>query len=199
MQQGIPDYHFRLRVPPGGPPLGQTFGKPQRRVAVVPGTGLLGFGVNLSVHEYVHQLVADDFAKVVHGAVVGQHHPPFHEFEKAAHPFRYQVRDGVGLLEMKVVAVDHQGHPSGQGVVELLLQFTVGFLRPEGRGPGQGLLNRVIEYLEVGGNKYLPVELLVLDLVAAEIELAMKGAQQKQGYPYNPADPEEVLPEGSLH
>ena len=78
---------------------------------------------------------------------------------------------------MEVVAVDHQGHQAGQGVVELLLQFAVGLLRPEGRRLRQSLFSRVIEYLEVGSSENLPVKLLVLDLVAAKIELAVKGAQ----------------------
>ena len=71
MQEGVPDHHLRLGIPPGGPPLGQTFCKPQRRIPVVPDASFLGLGVDLGVHEYVHQLVTDDLPEVVHGAVVG--------------------------------------------------------------------------------------------------------------------------------
>ena len=122
------------------------------------------------MHEDVHQLMLDHLAELIEVAVAGDDHPAFEKFEKSSDPFRDMPGSDVGLLEVKVGAVEDQGNPAGDGEIEFAFQIGITLFREVGPPLGQVFHLRVVIDIEMLGFQYLPFEIGILNLVAPEVK-----------------------------
>ena len=119
-------------------------------------------------HEHVHEFVVDHVHETLGVAGVGQHHALAKGLGKPPGPLADQAVRDVGLLEVVGRRIEDERDLGLELVVEDPRQPEVGVLGDHGRARCELLLLRVEEDLEVRGVQDVPVEVLVLDLVAAE-------------------------------
>ena len=149
--------------------------------------------IDLAVHENVGQLMSNDMLKAFHRSIVRDNDAPFQEFKEPSNPLRDEIRRDVGLLEMKVRAVKNERDPAADVVIELLFEQPVALLGKLCPALRQFFHLCVVIDLEMFGLQHLPVEIRVLDFVAAEvIELRRCGLRQKK-------EKEEVFGKTSNH
>src|SRR5690606_9310319 len=94
---------------------------------------------------------------------------PLQELEKPAYAVGDESRRDVRLLEVEVRRVEDEGNALAEAEGEAVLQLRVGLLREVRAVLGERLHLRVVVDVEVLGAEDVPVELLVLDLVTAEV------------------------------
>jgi hypothetical protein len=120
------------------------------------------------VLEGVRQLVTDDVVEVAERAADRENDPPSECLGDAAGPFA-EAADDVGLLELGRGGVEDQRLTAGELVVQ---DARVPGVPPLGHPPcnvGRGTLSRIEVDVEVLGAEDMPIEVLVLDLVAPEV------------------------------
>ncbi len=81
---------------------------------------------------------------------------------------------------MEVRTVEDEGYFPDEGKVEFLLHLAESFLGEEGTRRCQFLFFLIVIDVEMGCAEDMPVEGVVLDLIAAEIELGRSGGTEHQ-------------------
>jgi hypothetical protein len=93
----------------------------------------------------------------------------FHELGDASCAFGDQGWRNVGLLEMAMGCVKEERDRIVDLVAEQLREFRICLLCQTGSVEGSGSLRSVVVDVEVVGVDYLPIEIVILDLVLAEV------------------------------
>ena len=126
--------------------------------------------VDLAVHEDMNQLVPDDVAKIPHRTVVWNDDAPFEKLEETADAFRDKVGRRVRLLEVKVRAVKNERDAIEDVMIELLLEHAITLFGKVCTALREILHLRIIIDVEVFGLEDMPIEISILDFIAAEGE-----------------------------
>ena len=172
----VAHHHQVERVPGAAHVVGQALVDPQRH-------GALQQGARDQVElEDVGQLVGDQPLQLVGRLVDGDDHPVAHRLGEGRHPFRDEVREQVGLLELRVGLVEDDRDRARDLVLELARDLLVAALQVR-RQPAQVLLELgVVVDLEVGALVDAPLELVVADLVLAVVRHEL-GPGRRAGQP----------------
>jgi hypothetical protein len=92
------------------------------------------------------------------------------EFEEPPNPLRNETPGGICLLEMKVGAIEDEGDPIVQRVVELHFEKLVGFLSEECSPFCKSFHLWVVIDIKMFSLKDVPLKISVLHFVTTEIE-----------------------------
>ena len=184
VEDRVPQPHRRVRVLASDRQvLGQPLDDPERQalepLLAARHRDLLGD----VVLERVHELVAQHVVRVAHR--LGERHddPVLEALREPARRLREGRGRGVRLVEVRLVGIEDQRLPLVELVVEHRADAAVPALRHPPRVEDQvRVLLGVAVDVEALGLDDVPVEVLVLDLVAPEV-LRLGGARQDRGQP----------------
>ena len=195
----VSHHHLVLVVALAAPVLGEPLGEPQREEPVGGRPVVLVGPEQLRVREDVDEFVADHPAEPLEVAVGGEDDAPLEELEEPADPVRDEPGRDVRLLEVDVGRVEDERRPAREAVGEAVLQLRV-LLFGEGRPDlGERARLRVVVDVEVGRPEHLPVEALVLHLVAAEVVAVLAARGRREEHPHEGDERHErgALPHGT--
>ncbi len=137
---------------------------------------------NLACHEHVYKLVPDHVPEMIIGTIVRNDDSSFYEFKEPTDSLRYESRRRVGLLEMKMGAVENERDSCGNRVIEFLFENLETFFGEISALFGKVIHPRIEMDVEMFSPKDLPVKFGVLNLVSSEVvELGRRGRSENGG------------------
>ena len=174
--------HLVLVVRRAAPVLGEALGEPQRQGRLAGPAVVAEHAREPVEREHMGQLVADDPAEAAEVAVGRDHHAALEELEEAADAVGDKARRDVGALEVQVGRVEDDRDALDERHREAVLEARVRRLRLSGADARQRLRLGVVVDVEVLRAEHVPVEAVVLDLVAPErLGVRGRGAERERG------------------
>ena len=186
-----------LEVRVAAPVLGEALREPERQHEVGRAPVVAEHARQLVEREHVDQFVPDDALEAVQVAVGRDHDAALEELEEAADAVRDEARRHVGLLEVQVGRVEDDRDAVRQRQVEARLQRVVPVLGRLGADGREVLGLGVVVDVEVLRFEDVPLEAVVLDLVAPEPLRARRGGQPQEGQ--RDEEESEAVRVGSRH
>ncbi len=174
-EHGIAHHHLVLMIAAAGPVFRESFGEPQWQEPLRRHPVVAQHAHEAGERKDMHQLVSDHAAELVQIPIRRNDDAPLEELEEAANTIRDEAGRDVGLFEMQVRGVKDQRDAVREGELEACLQLLIDLLGEVGAVLGQLLHLRVIVDVEMVRFEDVPVEVLVLDLVAPEVRRELCG------------------------
>ena len=178
---GVPHDHFVGLVGRAGPVFRQPLRKPERKKALRGNAVVPNHAKHLGVGEHMHQFVPNHPPELMHVAVGGNNDPAFQKFEKSADSGGNEARRNVRLPEMQVRGIKNERRAVRKRKIEPVLQFFIGFLGKRGAVFGEFPHFRIVVNVEMLRFEDVPIEMLVLHLVAPEMGRILRPCRQGRG------------------
>ena len=120
VHDGVPEHHFRLRIPALRPIFGNAFNKPKRKIVEVCSLVIAKNLGNKTVRKHVHQFVLNNVVKFRDRTIGRNHHAALHVFKKSSHAFWNKIWQHVRLFKMDVGAVKNKRYFSVDGLIKFV-------------------------------------------------------------------------------